>query len=118
MSTAKEKGYAGETIAADFLVQHGYQILRRNFYSKFGELDLVSQDPDGVLVFCEVKSFQPNSLVDPLLAITRSKIKKLLKTIRYYQLCFDTADQPSRVDVIVVENGRVREHLVNVVLVS
>lgn len=107
---SKELGTAGEEQALEYLQLQGFSILRQNFTSKYGEIDIVAQE-NGTLVFVEVKSYKENSLMDPLEAITPSKIKKLLKTARYYMMRFYSEEPPSRFDVIVLSDGRVREHL-------
>jgi putative endonuclease len=50
-------GARGEQLAAEHLERLGYEILARNFRTRFGELDLVARD-GRTLVFCEVKSRQ------------------------------------------------------------
>ncbi len=110
-------GKEGEDSACRVLIASGYTILRRNFTSRYGELDIVAQDPDGVLVFVEVKSYKMGSLLDPVLSITPKKIKKILMTIRYYQLCFDVADVPSRIDVMIMRNGACVDHLLGAIYV-
>jgi putative endonuclease len=51
----RTRGALGERIAARHLVDHGYEVLERNFRTRYGELDLVAAD-DGCIVFCEVKT--------------------------------------------------------------
>jgi putative endonuclease len=48
-------GPAGEQLAAEHLQRRGFQILERNFRTRWGELDLVAFD-GRVLAFCEVKT--------------------------------------------------------------
>jgi putative endonuclease len=48
-------GARGEGIAARHLERQGYEIVDRNFRTRFGELDLVAAG-GGCLVFCEVKT--------------------------------------------------------------
>lgn len=48
-------GQAGERHAERHLVRLGYEVLDRNFRTRFGELDLVVARGDEV-VFCEVRS--------------------------------------------------------------
>jgi putative endonuclease len=48
-------GALGERLAADHLAALGYEVLERNFRTRFGELDLVARS-DRCLVFCEVKT--------------------------------------------------------------
>ena len=55
MSDKIETGNKGETLAADFLVEKGFQILERNYRYKHAEIDLIVQKNDWVL-FIEVKT--------------------------------------------------------------
>jgi putative endonuclease len=48
-------GALGERLAADHLAALGYELLERNFRTRFGELDLVARNAR-FLVFCEVKT--------------------------------------------------------------
>ncbi|MGB9186354.1 MAG: YraN family protein [Solirubrobacteraceae bacterium] len=48
-------GATGERLAAEHLVRRGYEILERNYRTRWGELDLVACDGQA-LVFCEVKT--------------------------------------------------------------
>ena len=48
-------GAAGEELAAEHLERRGYQIIERNYRTRWGELDLVAYD-GRTLVFCEVKT--------------------------------------------------------------
>jgi len=55
MSYRKDVGDWGERIASDYLISNGYQILERNFYTRYGEIDIVaSKDED--IIFVEVKT--------------------------------------------------------------
>ena len=42
-------------LAAQHLEAHGYEVVARNFRTRFGELDLIARD-ERFLVFCEVKT--------------------------------------------------------------
>jgi putative endonuclease len=48
-------GRAGENLAAEHLVRRGYEIVERNYRTRWGELDIVAFDGHA-LVFCEVKA--------------------------------------------------------------
>jgi putative endonuclease len=48
-------GAKGERLAAQHLEARGYEVVARNFRTRFGELDLVVRD-ERFLVFCEVKT--------------------------------------------------------------
>jgi putative endonuclease len=51
----KRLGDAGEQIAAEHLIRRGFQILERNYRTRWGELDLVAFDGT-TIAFVEVKS--------------------------------------------------------------
>jgi putative endonuclease len=51
----RKLGDAGEQLAADHLTRRGFQILDRNYRTRWGELDIVACDGRTV-VFCEVKT--------------------------------------------------------------
>lgn len=51
----RARGAIGETAAVEMLTALGYEIVERNFRTRYGELDVVAVDRD-VLVFCEVKT--------------------------------------------------------------
>ncbi len=53
--TTKEIGILGEKITALFLMKRGFTILERNYWRKWGELDLVASK-DGMVHFIEVKT--------------------------------------------------------------
>jgi putative endonuclease len=62
----RQLGAAGEQLAADHLARRGFQILERNFRTRWGELDIIASDGHSI-VFCEVKSRIANrSNRDPL----------------------------------------------------
>jgi putative endonuclease len=51
----RRHGEIGERIAEEHLVRRGYEIVARNFRTRYGELDLIAADTRA-LVFCEVKT--------------------------------------------------------------
>jgi putative endonuclease len=51
----RELGALGEHLAREHLAAHGYELLERNFRTRYGEIDVVARTDD-FLVFCEVKT--------------------------------------------------------------
>ena len=51
----RDTGILGEKLAAEFLREHGYQILETNYRCPEGEIDIVARY-GGSLVFVEVRS--------------------------------------------------------------
>ncbi|MDQ7066716.1 MAG: YraN family protein [Sulfurimonas sp.] len=78
---SRAKGNLAEDKACDFLYENGFSILERNFYSRFGEIDVIATKDD-VLHFVEVKSGEDYEKA--IQNITRSKLSKLLKTCDVY----------------------------------
>lgn len=52
----KEIGRKGEQVAADFLERRGFTIRDRNFYTRWGELDIVAVEKTEIIHFVEVKT--------------------------------------------------------------
>ena len=48
-------GRLGEQLAAEHLIRRGFEIVERNYRTRWGELDIVAFD-GRVLTFCEVKT--------------------------------------------------------------
>lgn len=66
-------GPAGERIAAEHLVALGYEIVERNYRTRWGELDIVARR-GSILAFCEVKTRRAGGRAGgPLDAVSRSK---------------------------------------------
>ena len=74
---SRAKGDIAESKACEYLLKNGFEIIERNFYSKFGEIDIIVLK-SGILHFVEVKSALDYETA--VQNITPSKMKKLLKT--------------------------------------
>jgi putative endonuclease len=72
-----ELGAYGEQLAAEHYAARGAVVLARNWRCREGELDLVVQEPDGTLVFCEVKTRSGIGFGDPAEAVDRRKARRL-----------------------------------------
>jgi len=70
----------------DYFLKKGYSLLERNFRCRGGEIDLILRDPDGCLVFVEVKNYSQRSIdtVNPLLKISKKQIKSIVRSITIY----------------------------------
>lgn len=86
-------GKLGEEHIAKWLEQHGYQILERNYHSRFGEIDIIAQQGP-YIAFVEVKTRATNSQVSPFEAITPQKQRKILATAKIYLNQNPTSLQP------------------------
>jgi putative endonuclease len=72
-------GARGESLAAAFLGENKFDIIKRNFrYGKSGEIDIIAQK-DGLIIFVEVKNRMSNMYGGALYSISGKK-KRSLKT--------------------------------------
>ncbi len=92
-------GKLGEKQAQDFLKAKKLKILKTNFHSRFGEIDIIATDGK-ILHFIEVKT---SKNYDPLFRITPQKYQKILKTIDYYFYKFPS-DLDYQIDAIIIQN--------------
>ncbi len=72
---SRKLGNIAEDKAVEYLLEQRYRILERNFYSRFGEIDIIAFKDD-ILHFIEVKSGKG----EPIYKITPSKFSKIVKT--------------------------------------
>ncbi len=73
-------GQLGERLAAEHLERRGFQIIERNFRTRWGELDIVAFD-GSTLAFCEVKArrmtgWEMNPL-DAVGTLKRSRVRQM-----------------------------------------
>lgn len=95
---SRSKGDAAEEIACEFLRNNGFDIIDRNVYSRFGEIDIIALK-EGVLHFIEVKSAEHYDAA--VQNLTPAKIERILKTIQSYMQKHQL-DLEFSVDAIVV----------------
>jgi len=91
----------GEALAGKILKKSGYKILKRNYVSKFGEIDIVAYDR-GTICFVEVKTRQSESYGPPELAVTKEKRKRIIRTALNYLSINHIEDTDCRFDVVSI----------------
>jgi len=88
----------------NFLKNSGYRVVEQNFYSRYGEIDIVAIDQKEVLHFIEVKSGQG---FDPAENLTEKKLNRILRTVDFYLLKRDI-DNLISIDLITIEVDEVQ----------
>ena len=95
---SKHKGNIAESKACEFLVSHSFIIIEQNFYSRFGEIDIIASK-DEVLHFIEVKSgLDYESAIQN---ITPKKLSRIIRTLNVY-MKKNTLDIDFMIDAVVV----------------
>jgi putative endonuclease len=99
----RQRGMAGENLAAKYLELHGLKILARNLRCKTGELDLVCLD-GGVLAIVEVRQRECTEFGGALDSVTWTKRRKIIRTTRYFlQRQVEWRGYFMRFDVVAVQ---------------
>ncbi|MDL2289158.1 YraN family protein [Clostridia bacterium OttesenSCG-928-F22] len=75
----RKAGAAGEQIAVEYLKEHGYAILKCNYFTRYGEIDIIATERD-TLVFVEVKTRKDAAFGAAAQAVTFKK-QETMKTV-------------------------------------
>ena len=94
----KEIGNFGEDKACEFLEKQGINVLKRNFYARCGEIDIIAKDGE-TIVFAEVKTRLSKEYGTPSEFVDFRKQEKIMQTALYY---LGNDDTDMRFDVIEV----------------
>jgi putative endonuclease len=97
-------GRAGESIACDFLVKNGFQILKRNYTVRGGEIDIIAEN-EKYIIFVEVKTRTAGHSVEKYgrgaAAVNSTKKEHFLFAVKSYMRTFVSEKKP-RIDVIEI----------------
>lgn len=97
----RELGNLGEQIAVEYLEKNRYRIIKRNFYCRQGEIDIIAKDKKEI-VFIEVKTRSNISFGEPSEAVNSIKQKHIYKAAQYFLFKTNSLDMLIRFDVIEV----------------
>ncbi|MDD3268292.1 MAG: YraN family protein [Syntrophomonadaceae bacterium] len=97
----KELGQWGEETAARYLLSKGYKILERNYFTRYGEVDIICER-DHKLVFVEVKTRRSSKFGFPEEAITNRKKEHIRKAALLYMEAAKRAYREISFDVVSI----------------
>ena len=106
-------GLEGEEKAAKYLKKQGYNIIAKNFQTRFGEIDIIAEDKE-YIVFVEVKARSEKSIAEPREFVDIRKQKKIIRTAEIYLSENPTEKQP-RFDVVEVKKDKIKIHINHIV---
>ncbi len=89
----------GEEFASLFLTNKGIKIIDKNYFSKFGEIDLIGIE-NKTIIFIEVRLRSTKNYGLPYESITKSKLDKIQKSIEIFLSENDYSDYDCRFDVV------------------
>lgn len=107
--TTKARGDAAEDRALAHLQGHGLRLVQRNFRTPGrggGEVDLIMREPDGTLVFVEVRQRADASRGGASASITPRKQQRIVLAARHFLLRLGS-QPPCRFDAVLIEGARI-----------
>lgn len=97
----KDTGNRGENLAGELLQKKGYEIITRNFRTRFGEIDIICQDGES-LVFVEVKTKRGLDFGMPEDMYTKGKAQRVKRMASAY---LQGKETNCRIDMVAVVLG-------------
>jgi putative endonuclease len=97
----RKLGIKGEEMATVYLVKNGYQIITRNYYTRYGELDIICEK-NNTIIFVEVKTRTSTRYGLPQEAVTNQKKAHLKKAAMIYLNSLNKRYREIRFDVIAI----------------
>lgn len=101
--TTKQIGDWGETRAAAWLEERGYQVIGRNLHTPYGEIDILARLEDR-LFFIEVKTRRSSRFGCPEEAVTSRKIQHLVESAQHYLQEHPELVEDWQIDVIALQS--------------
>lgn len=105
--TTKQRGDAAEDAALAHLQRHGLRLVLRNFRSPGrggGEVDLIMREPDGTLVFVEVRQRASAAQGGAAGSITALKQRRIVFAARHFLLRLGS-EPPCRFDAVLIQGA-------------
>ncbi len=112
MVTTRGLGDDGEARAWAHLQRHGATLVRRNYQvargprSRGGEIDLIVREPDGTLVFVEVRLRKSAAWGGAAASVTPAKQRSLMLAAQHFLQSF-ASPPPCRFDVVAIDGERI-----------
>lgn len=99
----KQTGNCGEDRAAEYLLNKGYELVRRNFRTNQGEIDIIVKNGE-CIVFVEVKTLPKGNLELLSHVLDARKQKRIVETAkRFLAINRQYSNSYIRFDVIVID---------------
>lgn len=95
-------GKWGEKQALKFLKAKGHQLLTKNFSCERGEIDIITAEANGTIVFVEVKTRTSENFAMAEDAVNYEKQRKMSITSKFFLSEHNIRNRPYRFDIITV----------------
>ncbi|MDY6787568.1 MAG: YraN family protein [candidate division WOR-3 bacterium] len=102
----RKKGEIGEDTAVQYLKSLKKHIIERNYYSPFGEIDIIVEE-DRTIVFIEVKYRESRRMGKPAESVDFRKKRRIVLSARHYMMKHPRLAQHNiRFDFIGIDTER------------
>jgi len=101
----REIGKIGEEIAKDYLEKNGIKIIDKNYFSKYGEIDLIGFE-NRTIIFIEVKLRNNIEFGSVCESVTESKIMKIYDASKDFLSNTELDYDDCRFDVILINSDK------------
>lgn len=101
MKNRKQVGSFGEERAVNFLTRIGFSILRKNYRTPSGEIDIIAQDGD-TIVFVEVKTRRSLTFGRPEESVDECKRQQIKKVAQQFISQYQLFHFNCRFDIITI----------------
>lgn len=105
MATTSRIGATFEVHARAFLERQQLRFIARNITTRGGEIDLVMQDPDGTLVFVEVRARTHGRYGNAVTSIDQHKRQRIVLAAQQFW-AEQGGDCACRFDVVAFDGGQ------------
>jgi putative endonuclease len=110
----KVTGQHGESLARRHLEQQGYTILNVNWHCPAGELDIIAQRNEQ-LVIVEVRTRHAETTEDPFASLNPVKLARITAAAHHYLETHQLVDIAWRIDIVAIaipkSNIPILEHI-------
>ncbi len=99
-----------EDAVINFLIKKKYKIIKKNYYTKSGEVDIIAKDGD-TITFIEVKAREKNSNINPFEAVDSYKQKKIINAAKSFLLKNNLFNSFIRFDIagVFIDNDEIQK---------
>ncbi|RRD57742.1 YraN family protein [Comamonadaceae bacterium OH2545_COT-014] len=109
-ATTRAQGQTAEDAALAHLQAAGLALAARNYRTPGrggGEIDLVMREPDGTLVFVEVRARASAAHGGAAASVGASKQRRIVLAAQHYLLRHHAAPPPCRFDVVALDGAHI-----------
>ncbi len=103
-----------EDIASNYLKEKNYKIIDQNFYSRYGEIDIICISPEKILTFIEVK-YSSKKTISLLHKLNTKKIDNMINTSNKFISMYNYNNYQIQYDFIEIIKKNI-SHYENIII--